>query len=230
MFELNLIKDKAKARQRRRVIFLSIVCILFLAGLLSIFVGSLFWRETIQLKTLNNNIADAENLNNTMKADLDVREPAARTRRNALISAWEEDMRVLKDRPYFTPVLEDVTKYHPRTAEFWYNLITISASTGGSGPRGTAKEESVSAEALLDSRALEANGYIEIEASDILTESELKQMSSQMRNLTNLVGEPNYNLDVNQEIIPGGDTEANRYVPFTMRAAQTTFRSGAVGE
>lgn len=225
MFELNLIKDKAKARQRRRIIFLSIVSILFLAGLLSIFVGSLFYREVVQLDTRNAEIASLTESNNSMKADLDNREDKARIRRNALIDAWNEDMRVMRDRPYFTPVLEDFSAHRPASADFWYNSISLSMTRRGSGPRGTGDDTSMNARALLDSRVLEASGYIEIEASDILTESELRQLAVRMRALTNLVGEPRYELDVNQEIIPGGDADANRYVPFTMRAAQTTFRT-----
>lgn len=224
MFELNLIKDKAKARQRRRVIFLSIVSILFLAGLLGIFVGSLYWRETINLNRVNKEVADTEGKLNALRADLDVREPKARKRRNALIKAWKEDYLVRTDRPSFTPILEDLAKYHPSTAKFWYNSITITTNVDRAG-RGTGVEDpNAAAKALMGTRGLEANGYIQIEASDVITESELRQISKQMSGMMKLVGPPTFQLELTQEIVPGGDSEANRYVPFTMRAEQTLFR------
>jgi outer membrane murein-binding lipoprotein Lpp len=224
MFELNLIKDKAKARQRRRVIFLSIVSILLLAGLLSIFVGSLFWRETTKLKQANKEVEQISTKINTMNADLNVREPAARKRRNALIEAWKEDVLVRQDRPYFTPILKDIVKHHPGQAKFWYNQIVLTTNSEGGGPRGPqANDELAASKALMGTRGLEANGYIQIENSDILTESELAQLAHQMDGMLKLVGEPKFTLDVSNEIVPGGDAEASRYVPFTMRAAQTQF-------
>ena len=223
MFELNLIKDKAKARQRRRVIFLSIVSILLLAGLLSIFVGSLFWRETIKLKTASDVVARTTTDLNNLRTDLDIKEPAARKRRNALIEAWREDVLIRQDRPYFNPILRDLVEHHPPTAKFWYNSIQLTTNTGG-GLRGSDTEnDSAAGKALMGTRGLEANGYIQIEGSDVLTESELTQVGRQMDGMVTLVGEPKYALDVAHEIVPGGDAEASRYVPFTMRAAQTQF-------
>ncbi|MCA8915848.1 MAG: hypothetical protein KDB90_10595 [Planctomycetes bacterium] len=221
MFELNLIKDKAKARQRRRVIFLSIVSILLLAGLLAIFVGSLFWRETIKLKQANDEVTQISLKLDGMRADLDVREPAARKRRNALIEAWSEDVLVRQDRPFFNPILTDLVEHHPPTAKFWYNSIQLTTNTGGRA--GDASEDTAAATALMGTRGLEANGYIQIEGSDVLTESELTQVARQMDGMVKLVGEPKFSLDVSHEIVPGGDAEASRYVPFTVRAAQTQF-------
>jgi hypothetical protein len=225
MFELNLIKDKAKARQRRRVIFLSIVSILFLAGLLGIFVGSLYWRETIELKRVSKEVTDTENKLKSLGAELDLREPAARKRRNALIKAWKEDRFVLTERPTFTPILEDLATHHPGTAKFWYNSVLITADTGSGGPRGALAEDPYSASrSLMGTRGLEANGYVQIEASDVITESEMRQIAKQMTGMTDLVGPPTFDLVLEQEINPGGDAETNRYVPFTMRAEQTQFR------
>ncbi|MBZ0135795.1 MAG: hypothetical protein K8I27_05440 [Planctomycetes bacterium] len=222
MFELNLIKDKAKARQRRRVIFLSVVSIVFLAGLLGIFVGSLFWRETIRLKSVNEDIARKQGEIDKLNAELEIREPAARKRRNGLIEAWEEDASVRQDRPFFNPILSDMAEHHPASAEFWYNDITISTS-GSRGPANT-EDPYAPAKDLMGSRGLEASGYIEIEASDIVTESELNQVAKQMDGMLRLVGEPKFNLEISGEAPQSGDTEASRYVPFNMRAAQTTFR------
>ena len=225
MFELNLIKDKAKARQRRRVIFLSIVSILFLAGLLGIFIGSLFWKETIEVNRANLEVADTEKKLKDLKTELDVREPAATKRRNALINAWKEDKLVRMDRPAFTPVLEDLAKHHPSTAKFWYNSVLITPNSEGQGTRGALVEDPfAAAKALMGTRGLEANGYVQIEASDVITESELRQISKQMAGMVKLVGPPTFDLVLEQEITPGGDAESNRYVPFTMRAEQTQFR------
>ena len=224
MFELNLIKDKAKARQRRRVIFLSIVSILFLAGLLSIFVGSLFWRETIKLKSVNETITRKQADIDTLRAELDIRQPAAKKRRNALIEAWKEDVMVRQDRPFFNPILADIAEHHPASAEFWYNDITISTS-GSRGP-AAADDQFAASKDLMGTRGLEASGYIEIEASDIVTESELNQVAKQMDGMVKLVGEPKFNLEISGENEDNeGDAESSRYVPFNMRAAQTTFRA-----
>ena len=229
MFELNLIKDKAKARQSRRIIFLSIVGILFLSGLLSIFVFfALFWRETITLKNAQDEVARVDKSLKDLKEQLDKQEPAARKRRNALIEAYQEDVVVRQDHPYFNPILEDLAKHHPTSAKFWYNsvLITTDAQTGGPNRPGANTEPFAQANELMGTRGLEANGYIQITASDIVTESDLSQVAKQMKGLVKLVGEPKFTIDISAEIRPGG-SEDTRYVPFTMSAAQTLFRSEA---
>lgn len=223
MFELNLIKDKALARQRRRVIFLGVVSILFLAGLLSIFVGSLFWAETTKLNTLNKAIADKQAEIDSVQAQIAVDEPQFRKRRNALIKAYNEDAKVLATRPYFNPILKDIASHHPETARFWYNSIQLTI-TGQTGPRaGGTADPSAFSKALMGPRGLEANGYIQIEASDIVTESELSQVARSMDGMRALVGEPKFNLSFETSIVPSGGAEGTRYVPFTLRAAQTTF-------
>ena len=228
MFELNLIKDKAKARQRRRIIFLSIVGILFLSGLLSIFVFfALFWRETITLKNAQDEVARVDKSLKELKDNLDKREPAARKRRNSLIEAYQEDVLVRQDHPYFNPILEDLAKHHPTSAKFWYNSVVITTDTQSSGPsRGAYAEPHAQANELMGTRGLEANGYIQITASDIVTESDLAGVAKQMKGLVKLVGEPKFTIDISAEIRPGG-SEDTRYVPFTMSAAQTLFRSEA---
>lgn len=225
MFELNLIKDKAKARQRRRIIFLSIVSILFLAGLLSIFIGSLFWGEINKLSSTNENIARKQAELDALRAELDIREPAARKRRNGVIEAWKEDVMIRQDRPYFNPILADMAEHHPASADFWYNDITITTSRSRGGAGGGPDDPYAASKDLMGSRGLEASGYIEIEASDIVTESQLNQVAAQMDGMVKLVGEPRFTLSISGEAAQGGDTEASRYVPFNMRAAQTTFRA-----
>lgn len=224
MFELNLIKDKAKARQRRRIIFLSVVSIVFLAGLLGMFFGSLFWGEINKLDTVNKDIAAKQSQINAMQAQLEIDEPLARKRRNGLIEAYNENMMVLADRPFFNPVLADIAEHNPGGAEFWYNDITITTTGSGATGPGMTADPFAAAKDLLGTRGLEASGYIEIEASDIVTESQLNQISEQMDGMVKLVGKPKFSLELGSEGQRGADSDAARYVPFSMRAAQTTFR------
>jgi hypothetical protein len=227
MFELNLIKDKAKARQRRRIIFLSIVGILFLSGLLSIFVFfALFWQETIKLENAEAEVARVDKSLKELKGQLDKRQPAARKRRNALIEAYQEDVLVRKDHPTFNPILEDLAKHHPSTAEFWYNSVLVTPDTEGTGPQAASGDEYAEAKELMGTRGLVASGYVEIVASDVLTQSDLAQMAQQMKGMVKLVGEPSFTILLESEIRPSG-SEDTPYVPFTMRAAQQMFRSEA---
>ena len=220
MFELNLIKDKAKARQRRRVIFLAIVTVLFLSGLLSIFVGSLFWKESTDLKKLNDTIASQQKQVTDLTTRLNVEEPAAIKRKLGMIAAYTEDFNTLKRRPYFTPILKDLYQQKPN-AEFWYNRLTIDVNTAGlqRGASGVPDDPHQRANALMGPRSLQANGYIQIVASDIVTENDLKQVAQAMDGMLTLLGEPQFSLDLQRETSPTADREVSRYVPFQMRAA-----------
>lgn len=220
MFELNLIKDKAKARQRRRVIFLSIVCILFLSGLLAMFVGSLYWNETTKLNRIQIEATKLKDKNDAMNNDLLVREPKALKRRNGLIEAWKESNAVRRDRVYFKPSLQDIFERRPSTAEFWYRQLSITVVRQG-GPGETMKGED-----LLGPRGLLGGGYIQIEGSEVLTQRELDARSVQMDNLTKLVGQPKFTLNVerqdnaNRQNRPGDERQ---YIDFTIQAAQRVF-------
>lgn len=220
MFELNLIKDKAKARQRRRVIFLAIVTVLFLSGLLSIFVGSLFWKETTDLKKVNEQVASKQKQVDDLHTRLNVEEPAAIKRKLGMIAAYSEDFNVRKRRPYFSPILEDLFKQRPNS-EFWYNRLTIDVNTAGlqRGVGGQQEDPTSRSTALMGPRSLQASGYVQIVASDIVTESDLKQVAQAMDGMLTLLGEPQFNLDLQRETSPTADREVSRYVPFTMRAA-----------
>ena len=113
MFEPNLIKDKAKARKRGRGIFLEMVTVVFVSGLLSIFVGSLFWKESTDLKKLNDTIASQQKQVTDLTTRLNVEEPAAIKRKLGMIAAYTEDFNTLKRRPYFTPILKDLYQQKP---------------------------------------------------------------------------------------------------------------------
>ncbi|MBX3458806.1 MAG: hypothetical protein KF696_02435 [Planctomycetes bacterium] len=225
MFELNLIKDKAKARQRRRVIFLGIVTILLLSGLLAIVVGSLFWQEMTLLEKVNSDIASTDKANQAIDAENKEREPKARKRRNAMIVAYQEDLEVRQNRPYFAPILRDFAEISPKSAQFWYNSITITQPTTGGGGRGQAYDQG--AKDLMATRSLIGTGYIQIEQSDVLTQTELTTLSSRMQSMVRLVGQPRFEMDMSrdQSAVQG----SGRYVPFTIQASTTVFAgAGAI--
>lgn len=222
MYELNLIKDKAMARQRRRVIFLSIVCILFLSGLSAIFVGSLYWNETTKLTTVRKNVADLKTQNDTLKADLDIREPKGVKRRNGLIEAWRESMDVRKDRLFFGPALHDVYDRRPFSAEFWYRELSITTSHQGA----PGAVDNTAAELMMP-RTLDGSGYVQIEASEILTKRELDSLSGRMEGMTRLTGQPTFNMELEREAAGGNQPnrtgDERRYVGFRVQAAQRVF-------
>lgn len=227
MFELNLIKDKAKARQRRRVIFLSIVCILFLAGLTGIFVGSLIWNENTKYKKLNAQANDLDNKNTALRNDLDLREPKALRKRNGLIEAWRESTQVHKDRKFFSPALQDIFERRPNT-EFWYRQISITAV------RQAGPGDQIKGEDLLGPRGLLGSGYVQIEGgAETLTQRELDARSLQMAALTLLVGQPKFSMTVdqgdrqNRQTRPGDERE---YVDFGIQASQRVFTGAGTQE
>ncbi|MBX3473645.1 MAG: hypothetical protein KF754_04620 [Planctomycetes bacterium] len=224
MFELNLIKDKAKARQRRRVIFLSIVCVLFLSGLLAIFVGSLYWNETTKLNKIQAQVKELGDRNTAMEADLNLREPKAVLRRNGLIEAWKESLKVQNERKYFTLSLQDLFEVRPASAEFWYRQLSFSIVRQGNPQGGPGTE--LKGEDLLGPRGLLGGGYIEVQGSEVLTKRELDARSLKMENLTNLVGQPSFALNLeradatNRQSRPGDERQ---YLDFTIQAAQRIF-------
>ncbi|MBE7492839.1 MAG: hypothetical protein HS108_13945 [Planctomycetes bacterium] len=225
MFELNLIKDKAKARQRRRVIFLSVVCILFLSGLTAIFVGSLYWNETTKLNKAKGLADELAKKNEAMNNDLAIREPKSLKRRNGLIEAWRESMAVHKDRKFFSPGLKEIMERRP-AGQFWYRSINITVVRQG-GPGETLKGED-----LLGPRGLLGGGYVQIEGgAETLTQRELDARSGQMTHLTSLVGQPKFTLNMdrqdtaNRQSRPGED-ENKQFVDFTISAAMRVFTGG----
>lgn len=225
MFELNLIKDKALARQRRRVIFLAVACILLLAGLVSIFVGSLIWNEHNRVKTLRSQVASLESENKTREEGLNLREPKARTLRNGMIKAWAESYKVRKDRPQLTPLMQDLADRRPMGVnEFWYNQVSIKTIKQGNTPA----EQILTGDDLLGFRALEGFGYVQIAGSDVLTGKALEQLGSSFSGAIKVVGQPSYELLLEQEsqAKTSSASESTRYVRFSVQAAQRTFTGG----
>jgi hypothetical protein len=226
MFELNLIKDKAAARQRRRIVFLSIMSVVLLSGLLSMFVGGLIYQEFTRVKSLNEEIANQQNANDNLQMTIATREPAARSKRNGLINAWNESLAVQQDRPRFTPVLIDLSSHRPPTAEFWYNMITISRV----GAARAGDEEFGEAEALMRSRSLTGSGYVQVLDSDILTESTLQQVAAAMDRMVPLVGEPEFILETREDARGGAAaTEEIRYAGFQLSSAMRARSRRASG-
>ncbi|MCC7510545.1 MAG: hypothetical protein IT464_14380 [Planctomycetes bacterium] len=221
MFELNLIKDKAKSRQRRRVIFLGIVTILFLSGLLAIVVGSLFWQELTTLKKVEADILSKKTSNDAIELEIGIEKPKAKKRRNAMIEAWTEDLDVRQNRPYFTPLMRDIADHYPKSAEFWYNMLQVEQQEVVATGVRADRDPTAGSKELMGTRRLNGTGYIQIEQSDVLTVSELRSLSGRMQSMVKLVGEPRFELDLSKE--PNTIQDGGRYVPFTIQAAATIF-------
>jgi hypothetical protein len=220
MFELNLIKDKAKARQRRRIIFMSIVSVLLLSGLLGIFCGSLFWREITMLDTKESQIASTSATINALDAQVTRDEPIARKKRNAMINAWNEDFEVRNNRKPFTPTLNAFAQYRPPNGDFWYNTIHIRSNIPVTA--GGAEDPFAAAKALMGTRVLFGQGHIQIAESDYRTEQDLQQMTQDMQVIIPLVGPPNFSIDLSKKP-DAAAMEGGAYVTFRVTAAATTF-------
>ncbi len=225
MFELNLIKDKALARQRRRVIFLSIVTIVFLAALCSIFVGSLIYREMTAIEKRTNEIASKKTESDNLKNVLDVREPKAIARRAGMIRAYNEDVDTLDRKPDLTPILEALAENYPASSEFWYTDLQISLDN--SAITDSDDQYSLSRE-LLRSRVLQGTGYVEIEGSDVVTTMSLNAVADSMFGVPqfrNLLSTPKFNLDLQNERTAGPGDANKRYVPFTIQAQRDRYQA-----
>ncbi|MCC6150339.1 MAG: hypothetical protein IT461_08835 [Planctomycetes bacterium] len=179
MFELNLIKDKARARQRRRVIFLSITSICFLAALCSLFVVSIYLKELNETNDLAKQAQTKEAELNAKKAENDRNEPVFKLRRNEVIKAWNEDIDFLGKRPYYSPVLKALYAEKPG-AKYWFSSILIltlgqpqqSAATGTPNTPKTPK--------MMMPRGLRISGMIAIVESDVRTEQAMTRWDERM--------------------------------------------------
>lgn len=223
MFELNLIKDKALARKRRRLIFMTIVSVLLFSGLVAIFVGSLFWQELTATNRLRGEIASLSNAVQQMEDQIKIEKPMTQRRRNALINAWLEDKEVLESSRAFSPVFRELYEKKPRTEEFWYNSIQIETPRQG-GARSTT-DQWAHAAALLRPRNLTGNGYIQIQGSDVVTENELEVAARSMGEVLKLMGRPSFTVDFSKKPDEAA-AEGGVYVPFTISASTTTFTGG----
>jgi hypothetical protein len=233
MFELNLIKDKARARQRRRVIFLTITSVCFLAGLCSLFVASLYLSELNATKDAARQ-ADAKNAElNVKKVENDTNEPIFKKRRNEVIKAWLEDTEFLSKRPYYSTVLKILSTERPGSP-YWYTIIEFRLLAQGN-PAGVAAGGPALPQTpkLLLPRGLRISGMISITESDVKTQQALKRMDERMNDregFVALVGPVTSVLDpaaANKFGGGGGQGggEASRWNEFTM----TTSNSGSGG-
>lgn len=224
MFELNLIKDKAKARQRRRVIFMSIMMILLMSGLVSIFVGSLIYREQNLINKVAKDAIDLEKTNKALEADLAIEEPKSIKKRNGLIKACAESENVRNKRLYFAPALDDLFMKQPKNARFWYTRVEFTTSrpqTPGAAPSGVVD--------LLGLRTFNGNGHVQMVESDVRTQSSLEEMVGGMQGLGQLVGQPVYTSHPDQSVEGRGPAnEETRYIRFSVRSQQY-YSGGATG-
>lgn len=227
MFELNLIKDKAAQRQRRRVIFLSIVMIVFLSGLLSIFVGSLIWSEITKIKT----ITTANTLQKTtltkLKTQLGVEQPLVEKRRKGLILAYNESVSVRAKTPRFASLLMDIAEVVPDETELWYNGLSIKSNDDE--PLEKTNAELALANGLISgNHKFKASGFVLIKDSDIVTERILSDVAGEMSNVRQMMKRPEFKFDHST----GGDqaakqvsSEASKYKRFTLEASRRNVQN-----
>lgn len=224
MFELNLIKDKAKARQRRRVIFMAIMCIMLLTGLVGIVVGMQAWRESIELDKAIAEVKRLTDTNASRKADLDSREPKVLKMRNGMVDALLETSLVRKDRKLFTEAMRELYQKKPSDRDFWYHSLEFAVIRSGDANAPANPMD------LLGKRSLFGRGYVEITDSDVLTQRRLESIGigvgGDPRGMNDLVGKPTFQLQLEGEVAGGRGAEDTRYVTFSVQAAQRVFAPG----
>lgn len=234
MFELNLIKDKARARQRRRVIFLTITSVCFLAGLCSLFVVSLYLSELNATKDAEKQSALKQAEFDAKKVENDTNDPIFKKRRNAVITAWTEDMDFLVKRPFYSPVLKILSTEKPGSP-YWFTSIEFrmlsAGAPAGAAPTGVAGQPQTPK--LLMPRGLRISGMISITESDVKTQQALKRMDERMNDregFVQLVGPVTSVLDPAASNRFGGSGqgggEASRWNEFTMSTSNTGGAEG----
>ncbi|MCC6572650.1 MAG: hypothetical protein IT462_02560 [Planctomycetes bacterium] len=215
MFELNLIKDKAKARQRRRIIVLSVISIVFLAALCSVFVGLMTAQEKTRTDLQQATAQKYDKEFSTLKGRLDNEYPKAQDRKKAMKLAWDEDVKLLNERVFLSPVLTQIAQYKPARGQFWYSEISVTLmstpTTGGAQP----------ASPLLANRELSGTGVVQIVDSDIVTQQALEAVGRQISenpDVTRAVGVPTYELTFDEQAGGRLAGSAGRYARFVVRA------------
>ncbi len=233
MFELNLIKDKARARQRRRVIFLTITSVCFMAGLCSLFVVSLYLSELNATKDAEKQSALKQTELDAKKVENDINDPIFKKRRNEIIKAWNEDTDFLAKRPYYSPVLKILTTEKPG-APYWFTSVEfrLLAQAGQGGAASTGVAAVSQTPKVLLPRGLRIAGMISINESDVKTQQALKRMDERMNDregFVQLVGPITSVLDPAASNKFGGSGQgggdASRWNEFTM----TTSNAGSGG-
>lgn len=219
MFELNLIKDKARARQRRRVIFLCITSICFLAALCSLFVASIYLKELNETNDYTRQAQAKEKELNEKKAENDRNEPVFRLRRNEVIKAWNEDLEFLNRRPNYSPVLKVLSTERPG-APYWFSNLTITMLAQGQNPAAVAAGTPVKVPKLLLPRGLRAQGMIAVVESDVRTQQALTRWDERMNDrdgFVQLVGPAQSRLDARAQGSGGmGAGQASRWNEFSV--------------
>lgn len=228
MFELNLIKDKAEARMRRRIIFLAITCIIFVAALSSLFIFSLFIKEWNDTLNMERQAKAKETEVNGLKTDLDKREPEVIKRRNAMITAWKQDMDILRERIVVTPALKqlsDIRSRPPTNMQFWYsNLVIVPQRAPTQNTNDPNRFEP-----LQPPMILVATGVVQIPESDDKTKLALDTLQGDLGKAAFIasVGEPLFTINLQSGLKAPGGGNAARYAEFLL-ATQRTSTSGAV--
>ena len=232
MFELNLIKDKAAQRQRRRVIFLSIMMIVFLSGLLSIFVGSLIWSELTKIKSIT--IANESKKTSliALKSALDTEQPLVEDRRKGLIRAYNESVRVRSKTPRFAPLLMDIAEDLPRETELWYNGLSIKSNDDE--PLEKTNAELALANGLISgNHRFKASGYVLIKESDVVTEDILSDIAGEMSEIKKMMKRPRFNFSgsTGGNGQPGNQvsSETSKYKRFTLEASRRNVQNATEG-
>ena len=180
MFELNLIKDKARARQRRKIIFMTISMVCLMAGLCSLFVVSLYIKELNDTNRFAREAQSKEAEFNAKKLENDTNDPIFRKRRNEVIKAWNEDVEFLNKRPYYSPVLKVLSTEKPG-APYWFTSIEfVTLTQGQPGVASTGVPGASATPRMMLPRGLRISGMIAIVESDVRTEQALKRFDERM--------------------------------------------------
>lgn len=179
MFELNLIKDKARARQRRRIIFLSITSICFLAALCSLFVVSMYLKELNETNDFARQAQTKETEFNAKRAENDRNEPVFKLRRNEVIKAWNEDIDFLGRRPYYSPVLKALYSEKPG-ARYWFSNVMIVVLGQPQQSAATGTNAAPELPKMMMPRGLRIQGMIAIVESDVRTEQAMTRWDERM--------------------------------------------------
>ena len=221
MFELNLIKDKARARQRRRIIFLSITSISFLAALCSLFVVSMYLKELNETNDFAKQAQTKEAEFNAKKAENDRNEPVFKLRRNEVIKAWNEDIDFLAKRPYYSPVLKALYTEKPG-ARYWFSSILIATLGQAQASAATGTTAAPKTPKMMMPRGLRISGMIAIVESDVRTEQAMTRWDERMNErdgFVQLVGPARSRLASTSGSGGQGGGEGSRWNEFTIESS-----------
>jgi hypothetical protein len=220
MFELNLIRDKARARRRRRIIFLSIVSIMFFSLLNVLFIGSLWFSVAKETDREKLKADSKEKEAKELKAFLDVEQPKWEKNRNQVIRAWNETDKLFTTRRTVTPSLKDLMSNTARVegnVQFWYTELRVApvppSTQGGPGMIKTS---------IIEPLQLYATGVIQVTESDDRTRILLGIVSDRLASGNFGLGVPSFEVDFSKQLKAPGGGEGSRYAEFTLRTTQVS--------